>query len=345
MDKNGVNISRGENLPKKQFIAFIAAAYVISSFAVGIAGGVLSLLFFISSVATGAYLFCFSKPYLPIICSLASTAVVFVLADSKISMAVSMLVLFMSLAIGICAKTKCSLAGSVAAGSTVAVAALIFAFLALIYVKDGALSVEHVIKYVEDLYDQVAQLLREFSVYSNGETKIAVLTEEAISFYARYTVATSFAFVVCIVFFLVYLCVKLFTRLSFASDSYKLIAPQMFFIDMSLAAASLFVISTVMVSVLSYMDSAEPVYYAAMNIQIMLTPGLTVVGFRAFRIWLSKKTKRRFTVFGWVAVAFAALMIMQYAAALLSIVIMVFSIVGAVSVIRRKAPVLKPKKK
>ena len=345
MDKNGVDIGRGENLPKKQFIAFIAAAYVIASFAVGVAGGVLSVLFFISAAATGAYLFCFSKPYLPIICSLVSVAVVFVLADSKIAMALSLIVLFVSLAVGICAKTKCSLVGTVAAGSTVVVASLVFAFLASIYVTEGALSAEHVIKYVEASYNQVAQLLREFSVYTNGETKIVVLTEEAISFYARYSVATSFAFIVCIVFFLVYLCVKLFTRLSFASDSYKLIAPQMFFIDMSLAAASLFVISTVMMSVLSYMDSAEPVYYAAMNIQIILTPGLTVVGFRAFRMWLSKKTKRRLTLFGWVALAFAAFILLQYVAALLSFAIMAFSVVGAVSVIRRKAPILKPKKK
>ncbi len=344
MDRNDVNVSRGENLPKKQFIAFIAAAYVIASFAVGVAGGILSFLFFISSVATGAYLFCFSKPYLPIICSLVSLVPVFLLADSKISVAVSLLVLFVSLAIGICAKTKSSLVGSVAAGSAVVVAALICAFLAQIYITDGALSVEGVIKYSETSYNQVVEMLRASSVYTNGDTKITILTEEAISFYARYAVATSFAFLVCIVFLLVYLCAKLFTRLSFASSSYKLISPEMFFIDMSLAAAALFIIATVMVSVLSYVDSAEPVYYAAMNIQIILTPGLTVVGFRSFRMWLAKKTKRRFSFFGWITVAVAAFILLQYVATFLSLAIMVFSIVGAISVIRRKAPALKPKK-
>ena len=47
MDKNDVNVGRGENLPKKQFIAFLSAAFVISSFAVGVSGNILSVLFFI----------------------------------------------------------------------------------------------------------------------------------------------------------------------------------------------------------------------------------------------------------------------------------------------------------
>jgi len=344
MDKKDVNACRGENLPKKQFIAFLSAAFVISSFAVGISGNILSVLFFISGVAAGAYLFCFSKPYLPVICSLASVVIVFLLSRSKVSMAVALLILFVSLAIGICARMKCTLVGSVAAGSVVIVSALILVFLAQIYIIGGGLSLDNIIGYVESMYDQVVALLKELTVYTDGDTAIAVLTEEAISFYARYMIATSFAFIVCAVFLLVYFCVKLFTRLVFASDSYKLIAQEMFFIDMSLAAAALFVIATVMVSVLSYMDAAEPVYYAAMNIQIILTPGLTVVGFRTFRLWFAKKTKRKLSLFGLIALGMAAFILFQYISALLSLFIIVFSIFCAVSVIRRKAPLLKPHK-
>lgn len=344
MDKNDVNVGRGENLPKKQFIAFLSAAFVISSFAVGVSGNILSVLFFITGVASGAYLFCFSKPYLPIIFSLASSVAVFFLANSKVAMAVSLLILFVSLAVGMCARTKCTLVGSVAAGSVVIVSALILAFLAQFYLISGGVSLDNIIKYVESTYDQVVVLLKELTVYTSGDTTIAVLTDEAISFYARYMIATSFAFIVCAVFLLVYFCVKLFTRLVFASDSYKLIAPEMFFIDMSLAAASLFVIATVMVSVLSYIDAAEPVYYAAMNLQIMLTPGLTVVGFRTFRMWMAKKSKRRLSFFGWITLGIAMFILFRYVSALLSIFIMVFSIFGAVSVIRRKAPLLKPHK-
>ena len=125
MDKNDVNISRGNNLPKTQFIAFICAAFFISSFAVGVAGGILSVLFFVSAVSTGAYLVCFSKPYLPIICVLVSLLPVFFLADGK-SAAISLLAFFAALAVGMSAKTKSSLVGAVAAGSAVTVVGLIF---------------------------------------------------------------------------------------------------------------------------------------------------------------------------------------------------------------------------
>ena len=323
--------------PELRHGILMCVLFAISLSVTTLSGSLMSFVFFITAVASGAMVFCLFPFYVWPLPVAAAALVTAFLADTPILAVGILLPVVVALVFGLFSRNDKALSPSIGTATAVIVLSVAALGVLLVYHYQGSLTVDSIIAFAKRCHGFLTRNLEKMFVYKDGETQLSVLTYEQISAFVRTIIAVLPGYVVCFSFIISYICSWLYRRFLSAFGYAVNIIPFFFHFDMSLVSASVFLIMSILSFFLAFFSKAEIAYFASENMRIMLLPAFTMLGFR----WVKQgfaKLRRKGARFGCLFVLLIPVVMSGSVIALLSPLLTFLSVAGAILVVKNKAP-------